>query len=481
MKKLLAVIPARGGSKGIPKKNIKKLLKRPLCDWVISSAIKSNLFDEIWVSTDDSEIAEESIKSGAKVHFRNKESAIDTAPTNLAILDFINNNNNNININKNTDLFLIQATSPFTMPQDFVKAYYIYLNNNSDGLITCINTHQFRWGKYNNKKGQPLNYNIYNRPRRQDWEGEYIEDGSFYIIKISEFIKSHGIPPNNNTSIYVMPYSRVLEIDEPIDFEIAEKLALNGLGYHPKYKNIIVLDIGGTFIRSAISINNKLLNIIQSDSENKDNILLDKIKQQIKEQLKYSKENKYKIEGIGISTGGIVDSENNTIKESINIDNWDNIKIPNKIKNIRIKIENDGNCSLLAEIEDKKLTKYNNIIGLIIGTGVGVGIKINNKIINNSECGKIFEELLKSSELDINKNNKSYMENIGLTFANELIKLTELLCVEKIIINGFINKYPLIINSLIINFKKNLRKFYKCDIIISHLNNQGLLGASLLF
>ena len=73
------------------------------------------------------------------------------------------------------------------------------------------------------------------------------------------------------------------------------------------------------------------------------------------------------------------------------------------------------------------------------------------------------------------------MENIGLTFANELIKLTELLCVEKIIINGFINKYPLIINSLIINFKKNLRKFYKCDIIISHLNNQGLLGASLLF
>jgi N-acylneuraminate cytidylyltransferase len=476
-RKPIALIPMRGGSKGIPKKNIKLLHNRPLCDWVIKSAIDSNIFDQIWVTTDDEEIARISKQSGAKVHMRDPQTATDNAPTSLAITDFITKQN----ISLNTNLFLIQATSPFTLPSDFQKAHKLYCNNKADGLVTCINMHHFRWGKHNNILGQPLNYNIYNRPRRQDWEGEYIEDGSFYILKLSEFMKTKGIPPNNNTAIYVMPHSRPLEIDEPLDFVLMETLAKNGYGYQKvSSKYVISLDIGGTNIRSGIVKDNNVLNYQRDFSDNKDNNLMDKINAHVKRQKEYAQLNGYNITGIGISTGGIVDPDTNTIHESVNIDNWNQIVIPKYIDDLPVRMQNDGNCSLLAEIKKNNLdVNVDNIVVMTIGTGVGIGISINGKIINNSECGKIFEEILSGPRFD--SDNLQKMEKLAIQFANELVKLTELLCLNIIIINGFVKEYTTVIKTMVDHYNNNLRGFYKCQITVSDLNNQGLIGAHHLF
>ena len=87
--RIVAVIPARGGSVSIPKKNIKSLAGRPLIDWVIKPALQSGVFAEVWVSTDDDEIEKIALACGAKVHRRSPSTATSTASTESALVDFV--------------------------------------------------------------------------------------------------------------------------------------------------------------------------------------------------------------------------------------------------------------------------------------------------------------------------------------------------------------------------------------------------------
>ena len=107
-KRLIALIPARGGSQGIPRKNVRELCHRPLISWVIESALQSGIFDEIWVSTDDDEIARVSKEWGANVHRRHPETATNEASTESAMLDFLKHHTSEF-------ICLIQATSPLTL------------------------------------------------------------------------------------------------------------------------------------------------------------------------------------------------------------------------------------------------------------------------------------------------------------------------------------------------------------------------------
>jgi CMP-N-acetylneuraminic acid synthetase len=214
----LAFVPARGGSKSIPLKNIKLLNYRPLIFWSLSALEKSKVIDKIYVSTDCKAIVD--IVKGfnfekVSIFNRSEESASDTASTELALLEFLYREN----IHDDDYIFLVQATSPFTQSKDFDNAYDQLIRSKKDSLLTGVLSKRFFW----DFKGKPINYNPKTRPRRQDFRGCVMENGAFYINKAGK-IKRHKNRISGNIEIYLMSDVNSLEIDEKIDWEIASVL-----------------------------------------------------------------------------------------------------------------------------------------------------------------------------------------------------------------------------------------------------------------
>ncbi|MGJ0314623.1 HAD-IIIA family hydrolase [Aliarcobacter cryaerophilus] len=214
----IAFIPVRCGSKSIPFKNIKEFCGKPLVYWNLEALEKSNNIDEIFVATDCEEIKNvvNSFNfSKVKIYDRDKENASDTSSTESVMLEFINKKNF-----KDSDLFfLVQATSPLTQTKDFDEALETLKNENADSLLTCIRTKRFFWD--NNAKA--INYDFINRPRRQDFDGLFMENGAFYINSI-ENIKKDKNRLSGKIAIYEMEEFTAVEIDEEDDWLIAEKM-----------------------------------------------------------------------------------------------------------------------------------------------------------------------------------------------------------------------------------------------------------------
>ncbi len=248
--KKVAIIPLRAGSKGIKNKNKRKLLGRPLFTWVLGEAIFSNL-DEIYIFTDDPWIVdfvnkEYSWTPKVKTHLRSPESATDTASTEMAMEELAQS------LKFNFDLyFLLQATSPLTSSKDIDKAIEILENEKYDSVLSVVKTHRFIWSS----KGESLNYNYLNRPRRQDFEGLLIENGAVYGIKSETFRKTRN-RLGGNIGILEMPDDTLTEIDEPTDFIIIEELLAKRLsGYKKSTKPIryFIMDVDGVLTDSRVS------------------------------------------------------------------------------------------------------------------------------------------------------------------------------------------------------------------------------------
>ena len=122
-------------------------------------------------------------------------------------------------ISSDTIFTLIQATSPLTSSEDFIQAHKKYQDNKIDSLLTCTLSHCFFWSK----DGKSINYNYNNRPRRQDFDGTYVENGAFYI-STAKNIKEHKNRLSGNIGIYEMPSYTQYELDEEHDFVIIESL-----------------------------------------------------------------------------------------------------------------------------------------------------------------------------------------------------------------------------------------------------------------
>ena len=224
--RIVAVIPARGGSVSIPKKNIKLLCGRPLIDWVVKPALRSGVFAEVWVSTDDDSIAAIAVEIGAKVHRRAAATATNTASTESAMADFVA-------AHPEYDILcLIQATSPFVVPEDFVKGLAQLRADKADSLVTAVRTHRFMWrvdaasGEASAKNYEPLR-----RPRRQDWDGELIENGAFYLTRKAVW-ERHACRLGGKIALYEMAEHTMVELDSPTDWAIVTHLALE-YGYWP--------------------------------------------------------------------------------------------------------------------------------------------------------------------------------------------------------------------------------------------------------
>lgn len=178
----------------------------------------SDNIDEIFVATDCEEIKDVVNNfsfSKVSVYDRESKNASDTASTESVMLEFLTKNSFN-----DDDLFLlVQATSPLTKTLNFDEAIEQYGIEKSDSLLTCVRIKSFFW----NDDGTTLNYDFTNRPRRQDFDGMFMENGAFYINTVAN-IKKDKNRLSGDISIYEMPEYTAIEIDEKDDWIIAEKL-----------------------------------------------------------------------------------------------------------------------------------------------------------------------------------------------------------------------------------------------------------------
>ena len=216
--KTIAFVPARCGSLSIPLKNIVPICGQPLIYWSLKALQDAESITQIVVATDCDEIenAVHSFKlSKVDVYRRSNENAQATSSTESVMLEYIDCSNLNAN-----DLFiLVQATNPFTQSKDFDAAIRLLQSKNYDSLLTCgINKHFF-W----TPEGTPINYDYNNRPRRQDFKGNLVENGAFYINSIQNIL-TYKNRLSGNVAVYEMPSHTLYEIDEPEDLIIVEHL-----------------------------------------------------------------------------------------------------------------------------------------------------------------------------------------------------------------------------------------------------------------
>ena len=220
----VAIIPARGGSKRIPKKNIRLFKGKPMVAWSIDAAIKSNCFDEVFVSTDSEEIALIAKKYGAKVPFlRPDHISDDYATTKDVIVHCINWLNSN-----NYDLGYIcclYATAPFVRPNDLERGFELIRKQTKDRLIFSATKFSFpiqRAIKINkngiSKMFYPEKFNM----RSQDLENAYHDAGQFYIAKPEIWINKDNL--FEDSMPILLPNWRVQDIDEEDDWVRAEIL-----------------------------------------------------------------------------------------------------------------------------------------------------------------------------------------------------------------------------------------------------------------
>jgi YrbI family 3-deoxy-D-manno-octulosonate 8-phosphate phosphatase len=246
--KKIGFIPLRKNSKGIPQKNKRKMVGRPLFTWVLGEAIFSDL-DEVYVYTDDQEIIDFITKeyhwtNKVKALLRSDESATDTASTEFAILEFAEK------IKYDFDVFcLLQATSPFTKSSD-INACIEKLKGDYDSALTVVNTHRFLW----NEDGTAINYNPKSRPRRQDFEGLLIENGAVYTITKTA-LQKYKNRLGEKIGIVKMPEDSLLEIDSETDWMAAEQLLIERQKRNKSPEKIthLVLDVDGVFTDGTIT------------------------------------------------------------------------------------------------------------------------------------------------------------------------------------------------------------------------------------
>lgn len=215
---IVAIIPARGGSKSIPKKNIINFCNKPLIAWSIQQALESKCIHEVYVTTDSTEIADVSRKYGAKIVWRPAELATDTSSSESALLHAIDEIEK---IHKVDIVIFLQATSPLREFIDIDKAVEIFFSENADSLFSASVLEDFCVWENNNGELKSITFDYKNRGRRQDRKPYYLENGSIYIFK-PEVIKQYNNRLGGKIAFYPMPLWKSYEIDDYETLEICE-------------------------------------------------------------------------------------------------------------------------------------------------------------------------------------------------------------------------------------------------------------------
>lgn len=225
-KQIVAIIPARGGSKAIPQKNIFPVCGKPLVAWSIKHARQSKLIHSVWVSSDDEEILRVAEKFGANSIKRPQNISGDAASSESAwlhALDYVTSQGLDVEYAVG-----LQATSPVREPNDIDQALTNIREQKLDSLLTVTKVEDFFTWK--NGSGGPvsINYDYKSRQRRQLIEPRYIENGSFYIFR-PELIKKEANRLAGRIGFHMMEKHKMFQIDNHIDVLICESI-MRGFG-----------------------------------------------------------------------------------------------------------------------------------------------------------------------------------------------------------------------------------------------------------
>ena len=222
--RFIAILLARGGSKGIPRKNLIKINNIPLISYTIRQCLRAGI-NEIYTSSEDLEIQEVAKKEGSKIIIRPDDLSCDFSTSEsgwLHALDKIPN------IDEENDwIFAPQVTSPIRETDDIKNALKIAITNKYDSIFSAVKLDDFLIWKKKESKFKSINYDFKNRLRRQDYQKfTYLENGSFYLFK-PKGIKFHKNRLYGKIGICEMDKKKMFQIDHPDDIFIIESILKN--------------------------------------------------------------------------------------------------------------------------------------------------------------------------------------------------------------------------------------------------------------
>ncbi len=216
--RVLGIIPARGGSKGVPSKNIIKINGKPLIQYTLDTVTGSRLLKDVFVSTDSDEILELVNKIGGKTLKRSSKNATDTSSVNDVIHEVLKK------IDKSYDIImLLQPTAPIREPSDIDNVIKMFQDKEVTSVVSVVeldDIHPARMYSLCNNRLLPLVPEDMEK-RRQDLEPVYLRNGAIYAIRMEAFKEHDKIILPEGTP-YIMPQDQWLNIDAPRDIKIAE-------------------------------------------------------------------------------------------------------------------------------------------------------------------------------------------------------------------------------------------------------------------
>lgn len=212
----LAIIPARGGSKGVKRKNIRDLDGRPLIAYTIDAAQESGEVDRAIVSTDNQKIADAAIAAGAEVPFmRPAELAEDATPTEPVLTHALEQ------LDEQFDQFvLLQPTSPLRTAEHVTEAVRKYTDSSANSLVSVHQSKNYRW-RYTDEGATQVNFGG-DRSRRQDKRPEFAENGAIYITDVEAYLRTENLMCGR-TDLYEMSERSTVDIDTLFDLWVAEQ------------------------------------------------------------------------------------------------------------------------------------------------------------------------------------------------------------------------------------------------------------------
>ena len=218
---VVAVICARGGSKGIPRKNVRSFAGHPLIAWTIGAALAAEGVDHVVLSSEDDEILAVAEAHGALTHRRPDALATDEAATEPVVIDVLKHHPV---ARQASTVVLMQATSPLTSPEDLDAALQQMAAEKLDSMLSVVENHVFQWSLGDDGTATPLNYDPQQRPRRQDIPDRVAENGAFYLAT-REVWESQACRLGGRTGAFVMQPWQAWEIDTEDDWMRLEALA----------------------------------------------------------------------------------------------------------------------------------------------------------------------------------------------------------------------------------------------------------------
>jgi N-acylneuraminate cytidylyltransferase len=222
MSEVVAIIPARGGSKGVPRKNLRRVGGVPLIGRAVAAALATEGVDRVVVSTDDDEIAVTAREWGAQVVRRPDELSGDTASSESALLhalDDLDTQGVEVGI-----VAFLQATSPFIDPRALADGIRLVQGERFDAVFSAVETYGFLWQRDSAGHAEGVNHDKALRPRRQDREPHFLETGAFYVMDAAGFRRArHRF--FGRVGVVEVDETTAIEIDTVDELEIARAIA----------------------------------------------------------------------------------------------------------------------------------------------------------------------------------------------------------------------------------------------------------------